>query len=120
MVRQVGITGPQRLVIRIVGRVPGISAGTLAKVLHIHPSTLTGVLRRLEEKELIQRITDPLDGRRALLRLTTQGEELDAHQPGTVEESIAVVLDEQDAGSIVEAAKVLQAIAEKLGVEEEL
>ena len=41
-----GITGPQRLVLRIVGRFPGISAGQLSRILHLDPSTLTGILRR--------------------------------------------------------------------------
>ena len=120
MIRHVGISGPQRLVIRIVGRTPGISAGALARVLHIHPSTLTGELRRLELRELIRRTTDPLDGRRALIWLTPQGEELDSHEPGSVEESIAAVLDQQAPDSIIEAVKVLLAIAEELGVEEPL
>jgi len=120
MIRSIGISGPQRLVIRIVGRAPDISAGALAKVLHIHPSTLTGVLRRLESRELIRRTADPLDGRRALIRLTPRGEELDNHESGSVEESIAGVLDHQPPESIVEAVKVLLAIAEELGVEEPL
>ena len=41
-----GITGPQRLVVRVIGTTPGISAGALAVALHMDPSTLTGVLRR--------------------------------------------------------------------------
>jgi DNA-binding MarR family transcriptional regulator len=120
MIRQVGISGPQRLVIRIVGRAPGLSAGALAKILHIHPSTLTGVLRRLELRGLIRRTADPLDGRRALLWLTPEGADLDSHEPGSVEESIAAVLDQQAPDSIREAVKVLLAIAEELGVEEPL
>src|SRR5512146_1996532 len=44
MEAQLGITGPQRLVVRIVGRCPGVSARELAHTLHLHPSTLTGVL----------------------------------------------------------------------------
>src|SRR5206468_4578402 len=35
-----GVTGPQRLVVRIVGRFPGIAAGRVAQILHVHPSTL--------------------------------------------------------------------------------
>ena len=103
MIRRVGISGPQRLVIRIVGRAPGISAGGLARILHIHPSTLTGVLRRLESRELIRRTVDPLDGRRALIWLTSVGEELDSHEPGSVEESIAAVLEKQSPDSIAQA-----------------
>src|SRR5438132_8459125 len=38
-----------RLVMRIVGRFPGIAAGRVAQILHVHPSTLTGILKRSEE-----------------------------------------------------------------------
>src|SRR5437868_13871614 len=69
-----GITGPQRLVVRIVGRFPGISAGALAEVLHVHPSTLTGVLRRLETRGMLLRRADPKDARRALFGLTPRGQ----------------------------------------------
>ena len=34
----VGLTGPQRLVVRLVGRFPGITAGRLAEILHVHCS----------------------------------------------------------------------------------
>src|SRR6185295_6985225 len=61
-----GVTGPQRLVIRIVGRHPGIAAGRIAQILHVHPSTLTGVLARLVERGVLTRKADPQDGRRAL------------------------------------------------------
>jgi DNA-binding MarR family transcriptional regulator len=44
MIGEVGVTGPQRLVLRVVGLFPGMSAGELATVLRVHPSTLTGVL----------------------------------------------------------------------------
>ena len=40
------VTAPQRLVVRIVGRYPGVSAGELSEILHLHPSTLTGILGR--------------------------------------------------------------------------
>jgi DNA-binding MarR family transcriptional regulator len=47
MTGEIGVTGPQRLVLRVVGLFPGLSAGELATILHLHPSTLTGVLQRL-------------------------------------------------------------------------
>jgi DNA-binding transcriptional ArsR family regulator len=53
------ITAPQRLVVRIVGRYPGTSAGELSEILHLHPSTLTGILRRLGEHGLVERQPDP-------------------------------------------------------------
>src|SRR4051812_43132030 len=57
-----GVTGPQRLVIRFVGRHPGIAAGRLAEILHVHPSTLAGILGRLVDRGILTRQADPEDG----------------------------------------------------------
>lgn len=88
MEAQLGVTAPQRLVIRIVGRFPGISAGEVSQILHLHPSTLTGVLKRLEQRGLVARRADPGDARRALLELTAQGRDVDGLRSGTVESAV--------------------------------
>src|SRR5713226_4117261 len=100
-----GITGPQRLVVRIVGRFPGISAGALAEVLHVHPSTLTGVLRRLETRGLFLR--------RALFGLTPRGRKMDTLRTGTVEQAVRRVLLRlpDDIGA---AERILTALAAEL------
>ncbi len=74
MVKKSGLTGPQRLALRIIGTFPNISSGELARVLHVHPSTLTGVLQRLEGQGLVVRTRDATDGRRALFAATRSGE----------------------------------------------
>ena len=58
MAATLGITGPQRLVIRIIGRFPSIHAKQLAGILHLHPSSLTAVLKRLERRDLVRRWPD--------------------------------------------------------------
>src|SRR5437660_11103832 len=88
-----GITGPQRLVVRIVGRFPGIAAGRVAEILHVHPSTLTGIPKRLEARAIVQRRSDPRDARRALFSLTTKGKKLDTLRTGTVEQAVRRVLE---------------------------
>ncbi len=85
METSLGVTGPQRFVIRMIGRFPGISAGEVSSLLHVHPSTLTGVLKRLERRGLVVRRSDPADARRALLELTASGRRVDATRWGTVE-----------------------------------
>ena len=85
MAQTLGVTGPQRLVIRIVGQKPAQSASEIAQVLGIHPSTLTGVLARLEARGLIDRETDPADRRRSQFTLTTSGKKIDRERRGTVE-----------------------------------
>src|SRR5438034_2717248 len=66
---ELGITGPQRLVLRVVGQFPGLSAGELAHIVRLHPSTITGILQRLVARGLLERQRDPADTRRVRLRL---------------------------------------------------
>lgn len=111
---QLGVTGPQRLVIRILGRRPGISAGALAELLHMHPSTLTGVLKRLEAGKLIARTADPGDGRRAVLHLTATGKRLDRSSHHTVEAAVSQALARLDGTSIKTTARSLGTLIEQL------
>lgn len=113
-----GVTAPQRLVLRIVGRFPLASAGEVAEVLHLHPSTLTGILRRLEERGMVARLADPADGRRALLRLTVKGRKLDQLRDGTVEAAVRRALGRLPASTVRsarDAALTLSGELEKLG-----
>jgi len=111
---QLGVTGPQRLVLRIVGHHGRISAGALAEVLHIHPSSLTGMLQRLEQAELIRRESDPFDRRRALIELTRRGMRLNDERRGTIEADIASALSKMSKERIAGAKAVLKAIAASL------
>jgi DNA-binding MarR family transcriptional regulator len=83
-----GVTGPQRVVIRIIGRFPSIHARQLADILHLHPSSLTAVLKRLERRSLVRRWPDERDRRRWLLGLTRQGQALNRETPGTIEAAV--------------------------------
>ncbi|WP_437760413.1 MarR family winged helix-turn-helix transcriptional regulator [Sorangium sp. So ce1389] len=119
MEAKMGVTGPQRLVIRIVGRYPGISAGQLAEIMQLHPSTLTGVLKRLQERGIIERRVDPNDGRRALLGLTARGRELDSLRTGTVEAAVRQALKAVPRRKLEAAQDVLAAVAEALQPQED-
>jgi DNA-binding MarR family transcriptional regulator len=113
-----GVTAPQRLVVRIVGRFPGISAGHISDILHLHPSTLTGVLQRLEERALVVRRPDPADARRALFELTVRGREVDELRSGTVEAAVRRALrrlSPATARAVREASEVLSAELGRLG-----
>ncbi len=115
MDRTLGVTGPQRLVVRLVGRRPGISAGLLAETLHVHPSTLTGVLKRLTEREILERRPDPADSRRALFRLTRKGAQLDRLRAGTVEERVRAALARLPDEDLAATGRVLEHLARSLG-----
>jgi DNA-binding MarR family transcriptional regulator len=114
MTRTVGVTGPQRLVLRIIGRFPGLPAGQLAELLHLHPSTLTGILQRLERRKLVRRSRDLGDRRRALLTLTSVGRRFDRETEGTVESAVATALGRAPARKVAAAREVLMALAAAL------
>jgi MarR family transcriptional regulator, organic hydroperoxide resistance regulator len=109
-----GVTGPQRLVIRIVGRFPNISAGRLAEVLHLHPSTLTPVLVRLEGRGLLVRTPDPRDRRRVTVRLTPKGRRLARASLGEVENAVKRVLAASDRNQIETTREMLRRLTEAL------
>jgi MarR family transcriptional regulator, organic hydroperoxide resistance regulator len=107
MQSELGLTGLQRLVLRIVGRNPRISAGDLARTLHLHPSTLTGVLARLEEQKFLRRGADKEDRRRALFSITAAGTALLTRRAGTVEHSVTQLLAQEPEGRIATVRVVL-------------
>lgn len=115
---EMGVTGPQRLVLRVVGLFPGLSAGELAAILHLHPSTLTGVLRRLVEQGLLRRRADARDRRRAVLRLTPRGARVNAASRGTVESAVAGAITGLGARERTAAMAALRQLALQLNGEE--
>lgn len=115
---RLGITGPQRLVLRIVGHHGRLTPGRLAEVLHVHPSSLTGMLRRLEGASLLRRESDPFDRRRALLELTARGQRLNDERSGTIEAIVAETLATLPRTRVATTRSVLQILAASLASDE--
>lgn len=118
METRLGVTGPQRMVVRFVGRFPGMSAGRLAELLHIHPSSVTGILKRLDRKGLITRRSDPRDGRRAFLGLSPKGRKIDVRSEGTVEAALVSALAVLDRTTVQNLRQALVQIAAVLSEED--
>jgi DNA-binding MarR family transcriptional regulator len=111
---ELGVSGPQRLVLRVAGLFPGLSAGDLATILHVHPSTLTGILQRLISQKLLHREDDPRDRRRAILRLTELGTRMNAVRQGTVESAVAAALADVSERDRAVAKRVLVRLSAQL------
>jgi DNA-binding MarR family transcriptional regulator len=118
MDQRLGVTAPQRLLLRCVGKYPGVSAGQLAAVLHLDPGTVSAALKRLEKKKLLERRKDPRDRRRVSLGLTAAGRALDLPRSGTVESAVERLLETVNGGEIAVALRVLEQLAHE--VENEL
>lgn len=117
MLVDLGLTGPQRLAVRFIGRQPGLSAGELATLLHLDPGTVTGILRRLEAARTITRKRDAADSRRVRLTLTRRGVEINRHRTGTIEFAVRRALAAVPERDVRATRRVLKLIAEKLGAQ---
>ncbi|HRY42395.1 MAG TPA: MarR family transcriptional regulator [Thermoanaerobaculia bacterium] len=114
MAESVGVTGPQRLALRVVGRFPGITPGETAAVLRLHPSTVTVIVKGLERAGLVERSEDPADRRRTRLCATAAGRKVASATGGTVEEAVRRTLARVPAADLETAARVLSALASEL------
>ncbi len=115
MARTLGVTGPQRLVLRVVGQVPQITARDLAATLGLHPSTLTGVLVRLERQRFLERSVDPSDRRRARFELTARGRRVDRDRKGTVEAAVRRALGRAEVATVTHTQRMIALLVAELG-----
>lgn len=114
MAETVGVTGPQRLALRVVGRFPGITPGETAAVLRLHPSTVTVIVKGLERAGLVERSEDPADRRRTRLHATAAGRRVASASGGTVEEAVRRTLARVAASDLETAARVLSELSTEL------
>lgn len=92
MQRHVGVTGPQRVLLRYVGENPDSAPADAARWLRLDPGTVSRRVGGLERAGMLRRKPDRDDGRRQVLVLTPRGERLGADPRGTVEEAVRTAL----------------------------
>jgi DNA-binding MarR family transcriptional regulator len=109
-----GVTGRQRLIIQVVNEFPGISAGDLAKVLHLDPSTLTGVLQQMSQRALLVLQPDTRDRRRLRIHLTTKGKRMSHMAVGTIEAAVSKTLSRVSPAKLKATREVLALLADNL------
>jgi len=68
-----GVTAPQLLVLATVRDHSGLGIGDVARLVQLSPSTVVGIIDRLEERALLERRRDAVDRRRIQLVLLPKG-----------------------------------------------
>jgi DNA-binding MarR family transcriptional regulator len=114
MEKKLDVTAQARFVIRCIGKYPGVTAGQLAKLLHVDPGTVSAALNRLELKGLLERRQDPRDKRRAALGLTAKGRKLDRPALGTVEDAVERLLSSTAKADIEVTVRVIARLTQLL------
>ena len=80
-----GITGPQLWVLKTLHQNDSLPLGELSKGMYLNPSTITGVVDRLERKGLVSRGRNEKDRRVVKVQLTPKGTELVKRTPNPIQ-----------------------------------
>jgi DNA-binding MarR family transcriptional regulator len=80
-----GITGPQLWTLKTMSQDRNLSLSELSKRMYLHPSTITGVIDRLEKRGYVSRDRDREDRRVIKVQLTPKGKRLAKRAPNPVQ-----------------------------------
>ena len=116
MHRELGITGPQRLLLRVIGQSPGCGPGAAARRLSLNPGTVSRLAAGLERRKLVRSDPDRVDGRKLRLTLTARGKLLNGRHRGTVEGAVRQALIEAPPREVRLAHRFIHRLAEYLTV----
>lgn len=109
-----GVTGPQRLVLRVLELAPGTPPSELARILCVHRSTVSVILRALESAGHVKRLPNASDGRAVVLSLTPKGRRVVEEQAGTVEAVFRKTLGKLPPRNVQIAQVVLETLSRAL------
>jgi MarR family transcriptional regulator, organic hydroperoxide resistance regulator len=117
--QEFGITGPQLWALKTIYAEESLSLSELSKKMYLHPSTVTGVVDRLEKKGYVFRDRGQEDRRVVKVQLTPSGKQLVKKAPNPVQGKMIYGLRKMNQGElekIHEAVEKLVEIAEAKNV----
>ncbi|AZQ83622.1 MarR family transcriptional regulator [Colwellia sp. Arc7-635] len=81
-----GLTSPQLLIMLEIDKASGVNSSQVAKSVNLSPATVTNILDRLENKNLVSRVRDTQDKRKVGLYLTDDGKAILLNAPQALQE----------------------------------
>ncbi len=100
ILRQTGLSAPQVWVLSVLEGAPGLSLNDLSERIFAHPSTVSGIIDRLEERGVVRRERDPDDGRGVRLSLTPRGRRMVGNSPPPVQVGLRDALERMPAAQL--------------------
>lgn len=85
--RESGLTGPQLLVMQLIGTQGEMTSGVIAREVSLSQATVTTILDRLEKKGLLTRERSTHDKRKVMVSLTEKGGKALENAPTLMQES---------------------------------
>ena len=110
-----GITGPQLWALKTLSANGSLPLGELSKRMYLHPSTITGVVDRLEKKGYVVRDRVHEDRRVIMVQLTSKGKKTASKAPNPIQGKMIYglrKLKREELNSIYDSIEKLGGIAE--------
>jgi DNA-binding MarR family transcriptional regulator len=106
------ITGPQLGCLLAVKENGPLTSGNVAKKIYLSPSTVVGIIDRLEKKGLVVRSRDSKDRRQVYISITPRGEKLVADTPSLMQDVLVKAIAELPELEQVSIAMALEKLTE--------
>lgn len=119
MARELGLTGPQLTVIKLLEGFGDLSLSSLSERISAQNSTVTGIIDRMEREGLVQRERSTTDRRVVYIRLSDAGRKLAKKitvEPMEILRGALATLDERDAKDFLRILTKLQSSVRELVV----
>lgn len=110
------ITSPQLVCLLTVAAHQPMTGSAIARHVHLSPSTVIGIVDRLEAKGLVRRERDRKDRRLVLISLTDQGKALVASAPSALQDRLAAAMNELPDAELATIVGSLDRIVELMGI----
>ena len=113
-----GLTGPQLVALHEVVRLENASAGALARAINLSQSTVTGILDRLEKRQLISRERSGTDRRTVTVSITPTGLAVLEKAPSLLQERFCNEFQKLEEWEQTQMLATLQRLASMMQIEE--
>ncbi len=111
-----GLTGPQLWAVRVLSECGPVRVTELARRMYVRPSTVVGILDRLETRDLAERTRSREDRRVVTVELTRKGRQLVSKDPAVGRGLLPTGLEVLSPRELRDLAKSLEVLVKILGV----
>ena len=115
--RETGITGPQLWAIKTINENSPVKVSDLANKLYLHPTTVVGIIDRLEKQNLVERRRSKDDRRVVWIELTDKGNDLVKSAPEVVQGSLVSGLEEISTNNLIEIDRSMKQLVKIFGAQ---
>jgi MarR family transcriptional regulator, organic hydroperoxide resistance regulator len=115
--KETGITGPQLWAIKVINEYAPIKVSDLANRLYLHPTTVIGIIDRLEKHGLVKRRRSKDDRRVVWIELTGKGNDLIKSAPEVAQGLLVTGLEELSSNNIIEIDRSMRSLVKIFGAQ---